>query len=99
MSDALDRREEKASAAAKNSGLPMTHLEYAQQLPFLADMKFVADAHGRKSAVVIPIEAFLVLIRNYWALETVVSSKDEDFIDFEEFVAQLRADGLLPATD
>jgi len=71
-------------------------LDYALGFPYLSDLKFLEDASGERSAVVIPLEGFRRLMRDYWALTTVVNSKEEDFIDFEEFVSELRADGLLP---
>jgi hypothetical protein len=86
------RRKERA-----DSEVTADALEYAKRFPYLGDMRFVADASGKRVAVLISGEGFSRLMRDYWAIASAWNAKDDEFIDWEEAKEELRADGRLPA--
>jgi hypothetical protein len=59
-------------------------------------MEFVADSSGQLTAVLVPFEGFRRLMLDYRSIATAFKTKDEDFIDWEDALAELRADGTLP---
>jgi hypothetical protein len=71
-------------------------LNYAANFPYLADIELVTDTLGKPKAVLLPLDSFGQLMRDYWALAAALKAKDEDMVDWEDALAELRADGILP---
>jgi hypothetical protein len=94
MADAI-----KAKKARKSTEPVDPDLDYAAKIPFLSEMEFLSDLSGEKKSVVIPLTNFRQLIHMYRALALTVINQgnDAEYVDFETVLAELKADGLLPA--
>ena len=58
--------------------------------------QYVTDQSGRKTAVILPIEEFEELMEDLADLAVLLERRDEPGIPFDEVVAKLKQDGLLP---
>ena len=58
--------------------------------------QFITDDKGKKTAVILPIEEFEELLEDLEDLAIMAERRDEPTIPFEEVVAKLKKDGLLP---
>jgi hypothetical protein len=54
------------------------------------------NSAGECELVVLNIDSFKRLMRDYWAISTAFKAKDEELIPWEEALAELRADGIIP---
>ncbi|OOG21465.1 MULTISPECIES: hypothetical protein [Thioalkalivibrio] len=57
--------------------------------------QFITDENGRKTSVVLPIDAFEALIEDIEDLAVVAERRDEPTVSHEEMVAELKRDGLI----
>ncbi|KAF0108312.1 MAG: hypothetical protein FD146_886 [Anaerolineaceae bacterium] len=58
--------------------------------------QYVTNEVGKKVAVILPIEEFEELIEDLEDLAVLLERRDEPTIPFEEVVAKLKKNGLLP---
>ena len=58
--------------------------------------QYVTDEKGNKTAVILPIEDFEELLDDIEDLATLLERRDETAISFDEVIAKLKKDGLLP---
>jgi PHD/YefM family antitoxin component YafN of YafNO toxin-antitoxin module len=58
--------------------------------------QYVTDQNGRKTAVILPIEDFEELMEDLADLAVLLERRDEPTIPFDEVIAKLKQDGLLP---
>lgn len=58
--------------------------------------QYVTNATGKKVAVILPIEEFEDLLEDLEDLAVLLERRDEPTIPFEEAVAKLKKNGLLP---
>lgn len=58
--------------------------------------QYVTDDKGKKTAVILPIEEFEELLEDIEDLAVLLERRDEPTIPFDEVVAKLKQDGLLP---
>jgi PHD/YefM family antitoxin component YafN of YafNO toxin-antitoxin module len=58
--------------------------------------QYVTDQSGRKTAVILPIEDFEELMEDLADLAVLLERRDEPTIPFDEVIAKLKQDGLLP---
>ncbi len=61
--------------------------------------QYVTDESGRKTAVILPIEEFEELMEDLADLAVLLERRDEPTIPFDEVIAKLKQDGLLPDSD
>ena len=59
-------------------------------------LKYVTDESGEKTAVILPIEEFEELLEDINDMAALLERRDEPAIPFEEVIAKLKNDGLLP---
>ena len=59
-------------------------------------LQYVTNEQGEKTAVILPIEEFEELLMDLEDIKDICERKDEDYMDHEDFVRELKADGLLP---
>ena len=57
--------------------------------------RFVSDATGKKTDVIIPIDAYYQIIEDLEDLAAIADRKDEPSMSHEELVDELISDGLL----
>lgn len=60
------------------------------------NLQFVIDEDGKKQAVILPLKNFLELMEDLEDLAVVAERRDEPTIPFDEVMAELKQDGLLP---
>ncbi len=58
--------------------------------------QYVTNETGKKVAVILPIEEFEDLLEDLEDLAVLLERRDEPTIPFEEAVAKLKKNGLLP---
>ena len=58
--------------------------------------QYVADEEGKKTAVILPIEEFKELLEDIADMAVLLERRDELTIPFDEVVAKLKRDGILP---
>jgi hypothetical protein len=58
--------------------------------------QYITDDKGKKTAVILPIEEFEELLEDIEDLAVLLERRDEPTIPFDEVVAKLKQDGLLP---
>jgi PHD/YefM family antitoxin component YafN of YafNO toxin-antitoxin module len=58
--------------------------------------QYVTDQSGKKTAVILPIEEFEELMEDLADLAVLLERRDEPTISFDEVMAKLKQDGLLP---
>ena len=59
-------------------------------------LNYVTNETGEKTAVILPIEEFEELLEDLADMAALLERRDEPTIPFEEVVAKLKKDGLLP---
>ncbi len=59
----------------------------------MTEMQYITDAHGHKTAVILPIEDYEEMLVDLQMGEIARESDDEPTRDFEEVLKQMRADG------
>lgn len=57
--------------------------------------QFITNEKGEKLSVVLPINEYEELLEDLNDLSTIVSRKNEDTITHDEFLKELKKDGLL----
>ena len=60
------------------------------------NLKYVTDEKGKKQSVILPIDEFIELIEDIEDLALIAERRDEPTIPFEQVIAELKRDGLLP---
>jgi len=58
--------------------------------------QYITDEKGKKTAVILPIEEFEELLEDLEDLAVLLERRDEQTIPFDEVVAKLKQDGILP---
>lgn len=58
--------------------------------------QYVTDDAGKKVAVILPIEEFEDLLEDLEDVAVLLERRDEPTISFEDVVARLKKNGLLP---
>jgi len=58
--------------------------------------QYITDENGKKTAVILPIAEFEELLEDLEDLAVLLERRDEPTIPFDEVVAKLKHDGLLP---
>ena len=58
-------------------------------------LQYVTNDTGEKTAVVVPIDAYRELLEDLEDLAAIAESKSEPTISHEDFIKELKADGLL----
>ena len=58
--------------------------------------QYITDENGKKTAVILPIAEFEELLEDLEDLAVLLERRDEPTIPFDEVVAKLKQDGLLP---
>ncbi len=71
--------------------------ELAERLEYLTHPIALKTEIDGAQSVALPLQEFRELMHHLRSLLTVVSALDEESLTMEEFVAELRADGLLQA--
>jgi hypothetical protein len=56
---------------------------------------FVTDDTGKRTAVLLPIESYEALLEDLQDLSAIADRRSESTVSHAEFLAELRADGLL----
>lgn len=57
--------------------------------------RFLTDENGEKTAVVLPIEDYEKLLEDLSDLAAVAERRDELSVPHDEFIAELKRDGIL----
>ena len=58
--------------------------------------QYITDEEGKKTAVILPIEEFEELLEDIADMATLLERRDELSIPFDEVIAKLKRDGILP---
>ena len=58
-------------------------------------VKYITDDHGERTAVVLPISDYEKLLEDLNDLAVVAERRDEPTIPHEQFVSELKRDGLV----
>ena len=58
-------------------------------------LQYLTDAHGDRTAVVLPISEYEKLMEDLSDLTVAAERRDEPLIPHEEFIAELKRDGIL----
>ena len=58
-------------------------------------VKYITDEHGERTAVVLPISDYEKLLEDLDDLAVAAERRDEPTIPHEQFVSELKRDGLL----
>jgi hypothetical protein len=58
-------------------------------------VQYLTDERGERTAVVLPIEEYEKLIEDLEDLAVVAERRDEPVVPHDEFVAELKRDGIL----
>jgi hypothetical protein len=59
------------------------------------NVQYVTDSSGEKTAVILPLGEFQELLEDLEDLAAIAERRDEPTTSHEDFVAELRRDGLL----
>ena len=59
-------------------------------------LQYVTDDKGAKTAVLLPIREYETLMEDLHDLAAIADRRGEDTIPHDQFVAELREDGILP---
>lgn len=59
-------------------------------------LQYITNQEGEKIAVILPIEQFEELLMDIEDLKDIYERKSEDLTDHEDFIQELKTDGLLP---
>ena len=57
--------------------------------------QYITDENGRKTAVILPIEAYTELLEDLSDLAAVAERRDEKTVSHKDVLAELKADGLI----
>lgn len=60
------------------------------------NLQFITDEEGEKKAVILPIDEFIELLEDLEDIALVAERRDEPTVSFEQVIAELKRDGLLP---
>lgn len=60
-----------------------------------SSLQFVTDEVGKKTAVLLPIQEYESLMEDLSDLSAIANRRSEEAIPHEEFLAELRRDGIL----
>jgi hypothetical protein len=63
--------------------------------PVSDPVKYITDDHGERTAVVLPISEYEKLLEDLKDLAVVAERRGEPTIPHEQFVSELKRDGLL----
>lgn len=63
----------------------------------ITQAQFVSDQAGKRTAVILPWEEYESLLEDLEDLAAIAERRDEPTIPHEQFVSELKQDGLLPA--
>ena len=58
-------------------------------------LQYVTDGTGEKTAVLLPIREYEALMEDLKDLAAIADRRDEDTVPHDEFIAELRKDGIL----
>jgi len=58
-------------------------------------LQYLTDEHGERTAVVLPIDDYEKLLEDLDDLATVAERREEPLIAHEQFLTELKRDGLL----
>tara|TARA_B110000908_G_scaffold42833_1_gene52141 strand:- start:799 stop:993 length:195 start_codon:yes stop_codon:yes gene_type:complete len=58
-------------------------------------LQYVTDDTGEKTAVLLPIREYEALMEDLKDLAAIANRRDEDTVPHDEFIAELRKDGIL----
>jgi hypothetical protein len=58
-------------------------------------VKYITDDHGKRTAVVLPISDYEKLLEDLEDLAVVAERRNEPTIPHEQFVSELKRDGLI----
>jgi PHD/YefM family antitoxin component YafN of YafNO toxin-antitoxin module len=58
-------------------------------------LQYVTDDTGKKTAVLLPIREYEALMEDLKDLAAIANRRDEDTVPHDEFIAELRKDGIL----
>ncbi len=58
-------------------------------------LQYLTDEHGDRTAVVLPINEYEKLIEDLEDLAVIAERRDEPVIPHDQFVAELKRDGIL----
>ncbi len=68
----------------------------ARILPVMSlALQYLTDAHGDRTAVVLPISDYEKLLEDLDDLAVIAERRDEPILSHEEFLADLKSDGTL----
>ena len=59
-------------------------------------LQYITNENGEKVAVILPIEDFEELLMDIEDLKDIYERQHEELTDHEDFIKELKADGLLP---
>jgi hypothetical protein len=59
-------------------------------------LQYVTDDKGAKTAVLLPIREYEALMEDLRDLAAIADRRAEDTIPHDQFIAELREDGILP---
>jgi hypothetical protein len=57
--------------------------------------RYITDESGKKTEIVLSLEVFNQLIEDIEDLQAIAERKDEESVPHEEFLAELKSNGLL----
>lgn len=63
-----------------------------------ASIQYVTDETGNRTAVILPIEVYNELLEDLGDLAAIAETRDEPTIPHEQFVQELKNEGLLDQT-
>lgn len=59
-------------------------------------LQYITNQEGEKIAVILPLEEFEELLMNIEDLKDIYERQNEELTDHEDFIQELKSDGLLP---
>ncbi len=59
-------------------------------------LQYITNKKGEKIAVILPIEEFEELLMDIEDLKDIYERQNEELTDHEDFIKELKTDGLLP---
>jgi hypothetical protein len=58
-------------------------------------LHYITDEHGARSAVVLPISQYEKLLEDLDDLAAIAERRDEPVVPHDEFIAELKRDGII----
>ena len=77
-----------------DGGLPF-HLLMCEIPSMNSTLNYLTDEHGERTAVVVPLSEFEKLMEDLEDLAVVAERRDEPVLPHDQFVAELKRDGIL----